>query len=138
MPRTVTATSGPGVLIVEDDESTLRGLQLLVEAEGFEVRLASCLREARDHLEDMPPDILLSDIVLPDGVGTELLDEIDEERTAVILVTGRRGVEIAHLATKDGRAREYLRKPIDIARLRALLGKLRHDPRAPRRGAEPD
>lgn len=114
----------PTVLIVDDDEHMLRGLELLVKAEGFDVRSAASLAEARAAIEAEAPDILLSDVLLPDGLGTDLIDELDQERTAVVLVSGRMGAEKARQALSRG-AHEYLGKPVDLERLRAILSQLR-------------
>jgi DNA-binding NtrC family response regulator len=108
------------VLIVEDDHSSLDALRYLVEDEGFEVSTATCLAQARTQIADSPPDLILADLVLPDGRGSELLAEVESNGTEMILITGQASVETAVEALRLG-ALDYLTKPVDIARLKTLL-----------------
>jgi DNA-binding response OmpR family regulator len=57
----------PHVLLVDDDAETLDWLSDFVKREGFTVATADSLRAARIQLTRLVPDILLSDLVLPDG-----------------------------------------------------------------------
>jgi DNA-binding NtrC family response regulator len=108
------------VLIVEDDHSSLDALRYLVEDEGFEVTTATCLAQARSQIAENPPDLVLADLVLPDGKGSELLGEIEGNGTEMILITGQASVETAVEALRLG-ALDYLTKPVDVARLKTLL-----------------
>src|SRR4029079_18120239 len=97
-------------LVVDDDVHSLSALAELVEAEGFDTATADSLGQARVHLEKRLPDVVLSDLVLPDARGTELLKELLEERTVeVILITGKATVETAVEALRLG-AFDYLTK----------------------------
>lgn len=107
-------------LIVEDDPSTLNALSTLVELEGFRVRTARGLAEARRVLEAHQPQVVLSDLMLPDGKGTELLGEYADREAEFILVTGEASLETAVEALRLG-AHDYLTKPVDEARLKTLL-----------------
>ena len=112
-------------LVVDDDAHSLTAMSELVQAEGFEVMTAPNLAEARAHLEKQLPDVVLSDLMLPDGRGTELLRELLEEPTIeVILVTGKATVETAVEALRLG-AYDYLTKPIDLGRLKTLLARVK-------------
>ena len=108
-------------LVVEDDPLTLRALSTLVELEGFAVRRASTITEARRELERARPDVVLCDVVLPDGKGMEILTLLrDQPGTEVILITGNASVDTAIEALRLG-AYDYLLKPVDEARLKTLL-----------------
>jgi two-component system, NtrC family, response regulator AtoC len=111
-------------LVVDDDAHSLTAMSELVEAEGFEVSAAPSLTMARAHLERQTPDVILSDLMLPDGRGTELLRDLDEPKIEVILVTGKATVETAVEALRLG-AFDYLTKPIDLARLKTLLARVK-------------
>lgn len=112
-------------LILEDDQATLNALATLVEIEGFDVKTAKSLREARVVLEHCRPQVVLSDLMLPDGRGIELLEEInDGSLTEFILITGEASVATAVEALRLG-AYDYLTKPIDEARLKALLANVK-------------
>jgi DNA-binding NtrC family response regulator len=116
-PRRVKAEA----LVVEDDPLTLRALATLVELEGFSVRRASSITEARRELEVARPDVVLCDVVLPDGKGMEILSLLrDQPGTEVILITGNASVDTAIEALRLG-AYDLLLKPLDEGRLKTLL-----------------
>jgi DNA-binding NtrC family response regulator len=111
-------------LVIEDDPLTLRALSALVEIEGFSVRRAATLAEARHELERSRPVVVLCDVVLPDGKGMEILSELREQAgTEVILITGNASVDTAVEALRLG-AYDYLVKPLDEGRLKTLLANL--------------
>ena len=112
-------------LVVDDDAHSLSALAELVQAEGFDTARADNLAQARAALENQMPDVVLSDLMLPDGRGTELLKELLEEPTVeVILITGKATVETAVEALRLG-AFDYLTKPIDLGRLKTLLARVK-------------
>jgi DNA-binding NtrC family response regulator len=111
----------PQALIVDDDLSYLQGLADLVEREGFTALTARSLQDARERLATSFPDIVLTDLMLPDGEGIELLKDLEQSpRTEVILISGQATVDSAIQALRKG-ARDYLTKPIDVPRLKTVL-----------------
>ena len=113
-------------LIVEDEPNTVSAMAELVEREGFTSTTASTLAEARARLQETPPDVVLIDLQLPDGMGLELLDDLDPvRRPDVILITGHATVDSAVNALRSG-VIDYLTKPVDTRRLKALLMNVSH------------
>jgi DNA-binding NtrC family response regulator len=111
----------PHVLLVDDDAETLDWLSEFVKAEGFTVATADSLRAARIQLTRLVPDVLLSDLLLPDGQGIQLLDDLERrDATEFVLMTGHASVESAIEALRGG-ATDYLVKPVDLDRLKAIL-----------------
>src|SRR5918999_4147399 len=111
----------PHVLLVDDDPEQLEWLTEFVKAEGFTVAKASSLRAARIQLTQMRPDVLLTDLQLPDGNGIELVDDLEQrEATEIVMITGHATVESAVNALRAG-ATDYLVKPVDVERLRPIL-----------------
>jgi DNA-binding NtrC family response regulator len=111
----------PHVLLVDDDPETLAWLTELARQEGFTTAVADSLRAARIQLARLAPDILLSDLLLPDGQGIELVADIESrEGTEFVMMTGHASVESAIDALRAG-ASDYLVKPVDVDRLRAIL-----------------
>lgn len=114
----------PHVLIVDDDANSLAGLRELVVAEGFTTSTAATLKDARIMLCHQRPDVVLIDLMLPDGNGTELFKDLEgRENMEVILVTGHASIETAVEALRLG-ASDYLVKPVNIKRLKAILSRV--------------
>ena len=115
----------PDALVVDDDTNALRALTQLVAHEGYTARGAEDLATARRSIAESMPDVVLCDLVLPDGHGIDLMDDVGgRPGTELILITGNATVDSAVEALRRG-AFDYLTKPVDLARLRTLLNQLR-------------
>ncbi len=112
------------VLLVDDDSETIGWLSEFIKGEGYTVATADSLRAARIHLTRSTPDVVLTDLMLPDGLGIELVDELESrDTTEVVVITGHASVETAIDALRSG-ATDYLVKPVDIERLRGILQRI--------------
>ena len=112
------------ILIVDDDVSVLKVLQMRLESEKYAVAAASETREAKKRLEEETFDIALFDLRLAEGSGIDLmksLREIDPD-LPVIILTAYGTIESAVEAMKEG-AYSYLTKPFDY---RELLVQIRN------------
>jgi two-component system, NtrC family, response regulator AtoC len=108
-------------LIVDDDKDVVDWLQEVARGEGFTIARAHTLREARIELDRQRPDVLLTDLRLPDGQGIDILPELTEpDATEVIVVTGHASLDSAVAALRAG-ANDYLVKPADLERVQAVL-----------------
>jgi len=108
-------------LLIDDDDDFLTGLAEIAKQEGFAVTTTGSLRQARECLSRAPADIVIVDLALPDGDGIELLQELkDTPGTDVIIISGVATVDSAIEALRLG-ALDYLTKPLDTRRLRAVL-----------------
>lgn len=111
----------PHALIVDDDLSYLLGIAELVGSEGFTTSTAPTLKDARLELEKRVPDVVLLDMMLPDGIGTALLEQLNQfPTTVVVFVTGHSSVESAVEAMRLG-ASNYMTKPVDVDRIKGVL-----------------
>ena len=106
------------ILIVENEEISLKYLARLLEKEGFYVEGASTGEEALDKVKKGSYDLVLLDLRLPDINGLELLPEIKklDEEINVIIITAYGSIESAVSAIKAG-ASDYLTKPIEVEEL---------------------
>ena len=117
----VSPSQMPHLLLVDDDPEALEWLTELAKAEGFTVAQADSLRAARIHMSRLQPDILLTDLQLPDGKGVDLVNDLEHrESTEVVMITGHASVESAVEALRLG-ATDYMVKPVDVERLKAIL-----------------
>jgi DNA-binding NtrC family response regulator len=114
----------PHVLIVDDDANTREALAALVQAEGFTTAPAGSVEQARIQLVRQRPDVVLMDLRLPDGSGTDLFEDLEDRGTIeTILITGHASVESAVEALRLG-ASDYLTKPVNVQRLKAVLSRV--------------
>jgi len=112
----------PHALLVDDNIDTLSALSELVRAEGYTASVAPTVGGACLELSKKTPDVVLVDLNLPDGSGMTLLDSIRSiGGPAVVLITGYASVDTAIEALRRG-VTDYLIKPVDIKRLRQILG----------------
>jgi two-component system, NtrC family, response regulator AtoC len=113
----------PHALIIDDDVHSRDALAELVADEGFTTATAGSLADARERL-DPAPDVILLDLILPDGNGMELLRDLPANaNTEVIVVTGHATLESSIEAIRRG-ATDYLLKPVNIAHLRGVLSRV--------------
>jgi putative two-component system response regulator len=110
-------------ILVIDDEAVIRGLmkEILSEA-GYSVRTAATAQEAAEHLADDEIDLVVSDIVMPDLSGLELLEVVRLHRPSlpVVLVTGADTYENLNEALTRG-ADGLVSKPFTHAALREAV-----------------
>jgi DNA-binding NtrC family response regulator len=111
----------PKILVVDDEASILNTLQILLKGEGFEVHTASTAGAGLELLDDVGPDLVLSDIRMPGKSGLELLDEVRgrDGEIPVILMTAQASLQSAVQAVNQG-AYYYLQKPFSNDELVAL------------------
>ena len=112
-------------LVVEDDKNALAALAELVADEGFAVETAASVRTARARLVTRTPDVVLLDLILPDGTGFDLIQDFQgqTDRVEIVVITGHASVSTAIEALRHG-ASDYLTKPVDAARLKLMLANL--------------
>lgn len=113
----------PHALVVDDEADAADMLASLIACEGFSVATAGSLREARRQLALQEPDVVLLDLMLPDGSGMQLFD--DEKalvNAEVVLMTGHASLETSIQALRLGAA-DYLLKPIQLKQLSGVLSR---------------
>jgi two-component system, cell cycle response regulator len=102
------------ILVVEDDAFFRGVFRDLLREEGYEVDVAASGAEALEMLQNLDYQVVVTDLVMEDISGLELLSRVKQNDPAieVIMVTGHANVETAIYALKNG-ARDYLVKPIN-------------------------
>jgi two-component system response regulator PilR (NtrC family) len=110
-------------LLIVDDETSLRDfLAIVFEQEGWEVRTAASLAEAREQLLKGEPELVLCDLLMPDGSGLDFLREVKAQAAGVpvIMITAHTSAKSAVEALKAG-AHDYIAKPFDIDELKIIV-----------------
>jgi two-component system response regulator ResD len=117
------------VLVVDDEPIVLDVLGRYLSREGYGVETASDGEAALRAVEDLRPDLVLLDLMLPKVDGIEVCRSVREraDSTAVIILTAR-GAETERIAGLDVGADDYITKPFSprevVARVRAVLRRL--------------
>src|SRR3954451_14650647 len=111
-------------LVVDDDSDSAETMAMLIAAEGFTVATAGSLREARRQMALQEPDIVLLDLMLPDGSGMELFSDAKVlPNTELVLITGHASLDTSIQALRLGAA-DYLVKPINLKQLQGVLSRV--------------
>ena len=113
------------ILLVEDDPSIRRLLQIALEASGFKVRHAVSAKEGKTEAAMHQPALVLLDLGLPDEDGQTLLKGLREWYARPVIVISARDEETEIVRALDNGANDYLTKPFRtgelLARIRAAL-----------------
>lgn len=112
-------------LLIVDDEPDIRDLIAdIAQEQGFSVAQAGNIKQARIQIERQQPNIVLMDMQLPDGNGIEFWEKLALDNVRVVFITGYSSVDSAVQALRCG-AVDYLRKPLRLQRLKAILAELK-------------
>ncbi|HSJ26111.1 MAG TPA: sigma-54 dependent transcriptional regulator [Longimicrobiales bacterium] len=111
----------PHILLIDDETSILETVQVLLRGEGFRVTPSYNPRDAVGRLDEIAPDLVLSDIRMPGMTGLDVLAAVREYdvEVPVILMTAQASLQTAMQAVNEG-AFYYLQKPFSNAELVAL------------------
>ncbi|RNC66639.1 MAG: sigma-54-dependent Fis family transcriptional regulator [Desulfuromonadales bacterium] len=118
------------ILLIDDEDSGREALTLLIRNAGHFVRSAASGTEGQQILAREKFEIVITDLLLPDANGIDILKKVKEESplTEVILITGHASAETAVRAMKEG-AFDYITKPLNIDELKIIIAKAveKHD-----------
>ncbi|AJP59681.1 sigma-54-dependent Fis family transcriptional regulator [Pandoraea vervacti] len=114
----------PYILVVEDDQDTRDMLSALVKTQQLTCDAVSTLAHAREKIARRVPDLILADLMLPDGNGLDLLGDFPHAANVeVVVMTGHASVDSAIDALRRGAA-DYLVKPINMQRLNSIIARV--------------
>ncbi|HEY2066147.1 MAG TPA: sigma-54 dependent transcriptional regulator [Gemmatimonadaceae bacterium] len=118
----MSTTRVPSVLIVDDESGILESLGILLRNAGFDTHTARGGRAGLEQLSTLQPDIVLSDVRMPDVGGVEILAAARQQDpdTPVILMTAQATLQSAMQAVNEG-AFYYIQKPFRNDELLAIL-----------------
>jgi len=103
------------ILLVEDDQSLSELLQEELEAEGYKLVCADTIKAASTLLNEHEPDLVISDLRLPDGDGLSLISLLEKvnPRPSLLIITAFGSIQQAVSALKAG-ADDFLTKPMEM------------------------
>ena len=110
------------VLVVEDEVSFVEALTIGLRREGFEVEVARDGAEALDVFDDVDPDLVLLDVMLPKVSGIDVCRELRGRSDVPIIMVTAKGSEIDTVVGLEVGADDYVTKPY---RLRELVARMR-------------
>lgn len=113
----------PHLLIVDDDAAIRETLAEIGRDSGFSVALAASIKDAMIQLERQAPDLVLTDVRLPEGSGMDIFKNAAAASAEVVVMTGHGTVDNAVQALRLG-ATDYLVKPICMERLNDILTRI--------------
>jgi two-component system KDP operon response regulator KdpE len=133
--------SGPRILIVDDDPAILRAVRRALEARDYEVELLDSAGAIPDVVARFRPDVILLDLVLPDGDGIEITRSLRPATSAAIVVLSAVGDESKKVLALDAGAEDYVTKPFGmeelLARVRVAVRRRATNPAEPVLSAGP-
>lgn len=110
------------ILMVEDNESIIMGLEYLLQQEGYQVQIARNMREAAASVRENAPDLILLDIALPDGNGFDFCEEVKRKWNFPVIFLTAREEEMDVVKGLDLGADDYIIKPF---RNRELISRIK-------------
>ena len=127
----------PTVLVADDDRSIRTVLTQALGRSGYQVRATGSAAMLWRWVEEGEGDLVITDVVMPDDNGLDLLPRIKRQRPdlRVIVMSAQSTLITAVKAAQRG-AFEYLPKPFDLAELLAVVGRALAVPAAPGEVAE--
>lgn len=119
------ALNSPLILIIEDDKHLLNSNRLLLESEGYLVLSAETLRDAKTQLEKVTPNLIVLDILLPDGNGLDFLSRLRQTSTIPVLLLTALDTNTDIMNGLNAGGDDYISKPFDtgvfLTRVKAML-----------------
>ena len=121
-PSTAEPPMKPTILIVEDDPDGARSVCDVAADAGFTVTLATTGRDGLERFRERTPDVVLTDLILPDIDGIEVLTRVQrlDREVPVLLMTAYGSVDSSVKAMRSG-AYDYITKPLDLDDLQTKL-----------------
>lgn len=123
--------SAANIVVVEDEANIRRFIRLALESEGYQVFEAENVKRGLIEAGTRRPDLVVLDLGLPDGDGTDLIRDLRNWSAIPVIVLSARTAETEKVAALDAGADDYLTKPFGaaelLARVRAHLRRHKRD-----------
>ncbi|HXC00797.1 MAG TPA: response regulator transcription factor [Terriglobales bacterium] len=119
------------ILVVDDESQITRVLRTSLSSHGYDIRVANDGETALEIMKDWAPDLVITDLAMPNMDGLELCRRLRAKTQIPIIVLSVRGEEQTKVKALDAGADDYVTKPFGIeellARVRANLRRVKTD-----------
>jgi len=119
------AVSKANILVVDDEPQITRVLKTSLSSQGYTTRTVADGNEALQTIKDWPPDLIITDLRMPNMDGLSLCRHVREQSQVPIIILSVKGEERIKVEALDAGADDYVTKPFNInellARVRASL-----------------
>ena len=109
------------ILVVDDETQITRVLRTTLSAQGYDVRVANDGEMALEIMKDWTPNLVISDLVMPNLDGIGLCKRIRQTSQIPVIVLSVRGQDRAKVEALDAGADDYVTKPFSVAELMARV-----------------
>ena len=124
------------ILLLEDDRNLNRGISLKLEKEGYEVSSAFSVQEAEALFDVVKPDLIISDVNLPDKSGLDFCADIRRKSQVYLIFLTALDSEVDMVNAYDLGADDYITKPFSlmvlVSKVHALMRRARREREEPR------
>jgi len=117
------------ILLVEDEEAHAELVSRAFESNssGFHITVAGTLQKAREHLAQSRPALIITDLILPDGNGIELLQNEEEHQLPIVVMTSHGDEEKAVEAMKQGALEYVVKSEVTLAEMPHITERVLRD-----------
>jgi two-component system, OmpR family, KDP operon response regulator KdpE len=120
-----TSENKANILVVDDETQITRVLKTTLSAKGYSIRTASDGAQALQEMRNWPPDLIITDLRMPNMDGLQLCQKVRAQSRIPIIVLSVKGEETIKVDALDAGADDYITKPFSVnellARVRAAL-----------------
>lgn len=124
------------ILLLEDDRNLNRGISLKLEKEGYEVSSAFSVKEAEALFDVVKPDLVISDVNLPDKSGLDFCADIRKRSQVYLIFLTALDSEVDMVNAYDLGADDYITKPFSlmvlVSKVHAVMRRVRQENETPR------
>lgn len=113
--------NGARILVVDDDPAILKAMERGLGGAGFDVTGLSAAADVLPAVQRLRPDVIVLDLILPDGDGISLCRDIRERSTTPIIVLSAIGDDERKVDALNSGADDYVVKPFSMAELQARI-----------------
>src|SRR5215813_8052362 len=111
--------AGRRILVVDDEAQITRVLRTTLSSHGYEIRVANDAIAALDVVNDWPPELIITDLSMPEMSGVDLTRKVRAKSEVPIIVLSVRGEERSKVEALDAGADDYVTKPFNMNELLA-------------------